>query len=318
MNLSTQPRSHSASVAGTGASNSANVNPRVTCIVLNWNGWQDTVDCLEVLNVSTYSNISVLVVDNGSTDDSVSRIRNAHPGVAIIETRRNLGFAGGNNAGIRHALAQGAEYVWLLNNDTTPAPDALSALVAKATSDSGLGAVASVSYYADTPSEVEAWGGAHVNLWCGFGRNSTQPRPDEWFHSLNGTSLLISKAALEDAGLLDEGFFLYWEDTEFCLRLRKRGWRLGAAPDSAIIHKVSASTGNNKIVLDRYQTASGLRLLKLHSPAPVFACVLFLSLRFGKRLLGLEFNRCRSVWRGVQDYRETLPVSPQIRECPRV
>jgi GT2 family glycosyltransferase len=318
MNRSTQPQSPSASFAGTDARNLPNVNARVTCIVLNWNGWRDTVDCLEVLRESTYSNMETMVVDNGSTDDSVSRIRDAHPRVAIIETHRNLGFAGGNNAGIRHALAQGAEYVWLLNNDTTPAPDALSALVAKATSDSRLGAVASVSYYADSPSRVEAWAGAHVNLWYGSGRNSTQPRPDEWFHSLNGTSILISKAALEDAGLLDEGFFLYWEDTEFCLRLRKRGWRLGAAQDSKVLHKVSASTGGNKIILDRYQTASGLRLLKLHSPSPAFACVLFLSLRFGKRLLGLEFNRCRSVWRGVQDYREMLPVSPQIRECPRV
>lgn len=313
MNRLTQPRSDSASFAGPGASGAANVNPKVTCIVLNWNGWQDTIDCLEVLDVSTYSNMTVLVVDNGSTDNSVSRIRDAHPGVAVIETHRNLGFAGGNNAGIRHALAHGAEYVWLLNNDTTAAPDALSALVAKATSDCRLGAVASVSYYADSPSRVEAWAGAHVNLWCGAGRNSTRPRPDEWFHSLNGTSLLISKAALEDAGLLDEGFFLYWEDTEFCLRLRKRGWRLGAAGDSNILHRVNASTGGNKILLDRYQTASGLRLLKLHSPAPAFACVLFLTLRFAKRLLGLQFDRCRSVWRGIQDYREMLPVSPRIR-----
>jgi GT2 family glycosyltransferase len=257
--------------------------------------------------------MSILVVDNASTDDSVARIREAHPRAVMIETNRNLGFAGGNNAGIRYALNQGADYVWLLNNDTTPAPDALSALVAKAASDSRLGAVASVTYYASSPSRVEAWGGSHVNLWCGFGRNTTEPRPDAWFHSLNGTSLLIPRTALQDAGLLDEGFFLYWEDTEFCFRLRKKGWRLAAAPDSNVLHKVSASTGGNKLILDRYQTASGLRLLQLHSPAPTFASAMFLSIRFAKRLLGLQFDRCKSVWRGIQDYRKMLPLSPQIR-----
>lgn len=285
----------------------------MNCIVLNWNGWQDTVECLIALKESTYPNQNVIVVDNGSTNDSVARIRTAHPDILLIESEKNLGFAGGNNIGIRHALAHGADFIWLLNNDTKPASNALSALVAAALTNNKIGAVASVCYHADSPSSVQAWAGARVNLWIGYGRNSTKPRSDDWFDSLNGTSMLISRAALEDAGLLDEGFFLYWEDTEFCLRLRKKGWCLAAAPDSNVLHKVNASTGGNKLALDRYQTASGLRLLRLHSPAPRLASLAFLLIRFARRLAQLQFDRCRSVWAGIQDYRHMRPISPKIR-----
>ncbi len=287
--------------------------PPVTCVILNWNGWRDTLECLEALKRSTYSNLSIVVVDNGSANDSVARIKSSRPDILLLENGQNLGFAGGNNIGIRHAIVHGAEYVWLLNNDTWPASDALTGLVAKAITDDRIGAVGSVCYFADAPSKVEAWGGARVNLWIAYGRNSTEPRKDDWFHSLNGTSILVSVAALKDAGLLDEGFFLYWEDTEFCLRLRKRGWRIAVAPDSRIEHKVHGSTAGDRIKLDRYQTASGLRLLKLHSPAPRFASILFLTIRFARRLARLQFERCRSVWDGIQDYREMLPLSPRRR-----
>lgn len=291
---------------------SVNAEPQVTCIILNWNGWRDTIECLDALKRCTYAQLSIIVVDNGSTDDSVARIRAAHPEIVILESRSNIGFAGGNNIGIRHALAHGAEYVWLLNNDTKPDPDALSALIAKAASDKRIGAVASICYYADEPSKVEAWGGAHVNLWIGYGRNSRQPREDNWFHALNGTSLLIASRALADAGLLDEVFFLYWEDTEFCLRLRKKGWRIAAAAGSHILHKVNASTGGNRVVLDRHQTASGLRLLRLHAPFPRLAMSLFLAIRLARRIVRFQFERCRSVVEGLREYRNKLSAPPKI------
>jgi len=287
--------------------------PNVTCIVLNWNGWRDTVECLKALKECRYRNLTIIVVDNGSTNDSVARIRAAHPDGLVLESGKNLGFAGGNNIGIRYAMAQGAEYVWLLNNDTEPAPDALSALVAKALIDRRIGAVASICYYADKPSTVQAWAGTRVNLWIGYARNSTEPHGDDWFHSLYGASMLIARPALQDAGLLDEGFFHYWEETEFCLRLRKKGWRLAAAPDSHVLHKVAASTGGNSLVLDRYFTASGLRVLRLHSVAPRLAMFLFLMGRFVRRILRFQFSRCRSVWEGIQDYRQSLPIAPKTR-----
>jgi GT2 family glycosyltransferase len=288
-----------------------NSYPKVSCIVLNWNGWPDTIECLDELKKCTYPGLTTIVVDNGSTDDSVARIKAAHSDVLLLNSGKNLGFAGGNNIGIRHALAHGADYVWLLNNDTKAAPDALSALVVKALTDKRIGAVASICYFADKPTAVQAWAGFRVNLWIGYGRLTIVPHEDDWFHSLNGTSMLVARTAMEDVGLLDEGFFLYWEDTEFCLRLRKKGWRTAAAPDSKVLHKVNASTGENKVILDRYQTASGLRLLHLHSPAPHLASFLFLVIRLARR--HFQLARCRSVWAGFQDYLRTLPVSPKIR-----
>jgi GT2 family glycosyltransferase len=287
--------------------------PQVYCIVLNWNGWADTMECVDALKECAYPNLRIVVVDNGSTNDSVSRIRAAFPDILLLQSTKNAGFAAGNNIGIRRALADGADYVWLLNNDTEPAPDALDALVQKMLAANTIGAVASICYFSGAPSTVQAWAGARVNMWIGYGRLSTSPRRDEWFDSLNGTSMLVSRRALEEVGLLDEGFFLYWEDTEFCLRLRKNGWKIAAAPDSHVLHKVNASTGGNKIVLDRYQTASGLRLLRLYSPAPHLAVFLFLTIRFTRRLLGLQFARCLSVWRGILDYHQTLPICRRIR-----
>lgn len=290
-----------------------NRTPHISCILLNWNGWQDTVECLDTLRQCTYPRLSILVVDNGSTNDSIARIRAAHPEVRLMASEKNLGFAGGNNIGIRCALAEGAEYIWLLNNDTQPAPDALSALVAKAATDERLGAVASVCYYADAPSTVQAWAGTRVNLWCGYARNSTVPQDDSWFHALYGASMLIAGKAFEEAGLLDEGFFHYWEETELCLRFRKMGWKLAAAPDSRVLHKVGASTGKGHPMLDRYFTASGLRILRLHSTVPHLAMPVFLAGRLLSRFFRLQFSRCGSVWKGMEDYRHTLPVTPKIR-----
>jgi len=287
--------------------------PQVWCVVLNWNNADDTIECLTALRSCTYRNLTVMLVDNGSTDDSVGRIKVAHPDILSLESGENLGFAGGNNLGIRYALAQGADFIWLLNNDTQPDPNALTALVAKAESDHRLGAVASICYYADAPSRVQAWAGSRVNLWIGYSGLSRVPRADDWFDSLNAASMLISRAALEHVGLLDEGFFLYWEDTEFCVRLRKHGWRIAAAPDSRVLHKVSASTRGNKNWTDRLETASELRMLRLHSPAPTLASFIFLCIRFTRRLLRLEFSRCRSVWQGIQEYQQKHTGAPQIR-----
>lgn len=283
--------------------------PRVSCVVLNWNGWADTIECLGALKQCCYPNLTIIVVDNGSTDDSVFKIKSGYPEILVLETGRNLGFSGGNNVGIRHAIVHGTDYVWLLNNDARPAPDALTALMAKALSNRSIGAVASICYFADEPSRVQAWAGSRINLWIGYGRLCTEPHADDWFHSLNGTSMLVRRTAMENVGLLDEGFFLYWEDTEFCLRLRRNGWRIAAAPNSCVLHKVNASTGGSKIVLDRYQTASGLRFLRLCSPTPNLSQFLYLVIRLSRRLLRLEFARCGAVWAGFRDHCRIIPVS---------
>jgi GT2 family glycosyltransferase len=124
---------------------------------------------LSSLEFLDYPDYKVIVVDNGSTDNSVAEIRKAHPQITLLETGRNLGFAGGNNVGIRYALEQGADYVWLLNNDTKADPHALTAMVEVAESDPRIGAVGSVLYYMDEPERVQAWGGVFPGtLRCRF------------------------------------------------------------------------------------------------------------------------------------------------------
>jgi GT2 family glycosyltransferase len=109
--------------------------PLVHVILLNYRGWQHTIACVTSLRGLTYTNVAIVVVDNASPDGSEAHIRDACPDVTVIQSGANLGFAGGNNVGIRHALEQGAEYVWLLNNDTLVDPDALGALVRHAQAD---------------------------------------------------------------------------------------------------------------------------------------------------------------------------------------
>ena len=115
--------------------------PNVYIVVVNWNGWQHTVRCLDSLRKLEYPNYRVVTIDNGSTDGSAERIRAAHPDVELVESGRNLGFGGGSNIGIKLALDRGADYVWVLNNDIEVEPDTLTSLIAVARSRPGIGVV---------------------------------------------------------------------------------------------------------------------------------------------------------------------------------
>lgn len=137
---------------------------RVDVVVLNWNGWQDTIACLASLQRQDYPHFNLLVVDNGSTDGSVGQIKQAMPAVELLQTGANLGFGGGCNAGIQLAMARGADYVWLINSDATVDPGALSALVRMADQNPMLGAVGSVLYEANQHDQIQLWGGGTVNL----------------------------------------------------------------------------------------------------------------------------------------------------------
>lgn len=276
--------------------------PSVACIVLNWNGWKDTIKCLDALARVDYPNLQVIVVDNCSSDDSVTRIREAHPERLLLTTASNLGFGGGNNVGLRHALEQQFDYIWLLNNDTEPQRDALRHLVQKAGSNIQFGAIGSILRYADSPGTVQAWGGGRVNCLIGHSTHATGPREDTWFDYLTAASMLLPRAALEDVGLFDENFFLYWEDTDLCFRLRSNGWKLGVAASSTVLHKENGSTGGNRRIVDRYSTASGVRFLLKHSSIPWLSIALFISSRIGRRVVEGRFAHIRDVTGGIRDY----------------
>jgi GT2 family glycosyltransferase len=215
--------------------------------VLNWNGREDTLRCLDAL-AAVRGEFATVVADNGSTDGSVEAIRAAHPHVDVIENGENLGFSGGNNAAIRHALAGGAEWVVLVNNDAEPDPGMLEALQAAAARHPRAGVLAGKLLSED--GRVQ-WAGQRVALLTGYsGRPRGHGRPDGFAYSVEGRTdravgalMAVSRAAIDGAGLLDEGLFAYVEDVDWSLRIRAAGFECIFAPAARAVHRVSASTG---------------------------------------------------------------------------
>ncbi len=215
-----------------------NVTVSTTCVVLlNHNGWRDTLPCLFALRELEGQHPQVIVVDNGSEDGSVDRIREAEPGCTLLIAGQNLGFAAGANLGIERALAAGADFVWLLNNDTVPGPNSLSALLQAMASDPSLGMVGSNLRYAHDPAMPQALGGGYIRWWLGVPQAVRRQRQLSKLEYVNGASMLVRAAVFEEVGLFDECFFLYWEDVDLCRRAQHAGWRLGAALDSVVLHK---------------------------------------------------------------------------------
>ncbi len=271
---------------------------RVAVVVLNWNRWQDTVACLASLQLQDYPNFYLLVVDNGSTDDSVAHLKNAVPAVELLQNGFNLGFGGGCNVGIRKALADGADYVWLINSDATVDPHALSALVKVAEQNLLLGSVGSVVYEVDAPDQIQLWGGGRVRLWSGRSRHQLSPGPLDF---ISGASVLLRRAALEDVGLFDQStFFMYWEDTDLGFRLRRAGWQLAVAHDSRVWHKQSASLGKGSHLLDEYFARSGVRFLRRYAPVPFVSIAFMLGSMLTKRVLMGKLRRAGAVVKGFR------------------
>jgi len=274
------------------------LRPKVHIVLLNWNSWSETSVCLPSVQSLDYENRKVIVVDNGSTDDSVGRIQEGFPWVEVILAGKNLGFPRGCNVGIRRALADGADYVWLLNNDATVDPGALDALVDKAESDPRIGAVGSAIYCMEEPTQLQAWGGGYVNFWMGRARQFLKPVADDKIQYITGASLLIPRRALETVGLLDEGIFLYWDDPEYCWRLRNTGWKLAVAAQSKVWHKGMSAYGSKNPRLDTFYNASAARFFTRYSPTPLLSVWVGVSLRIAKRLMGGDWRRARATWIG--------------------
>jgi GT2 family glycosyltransferase len=239
---------------------------RVAVVVLNWNGWRDTLLCVESLRRQTVRPTWIVVVDNASTDDSGARLRQLGSDVTFLQSGGNLGFAGGNNVGIRWALAQGADAVWLLNNDATADIGALEALLATWRNRPNAGAIGTLIYEMARPNVLQCWGGGWINLWTGRAREFSYRVDEEGIDYVSGCSLFLPRKAVERGGLLDEGFFMYFEDAELSLRYRKAGFSLAVAEGALVFHKGGASSAPGRAQL-AWRTQSLLRILKLHAPS---------------------------------------------------
>jgi len=230
---------------GTVEENVACRPPKVAVLVLNWNGRQVLGDCLRSTFALHYPNLEVIVVDNDSKDDSVKMVRELFPQCLLFQNQANLGFAAGNNSGIRLALDRGNDYVLILNNDTVIDENSLSALVERAESDRAIAAVHPKIYFSQ-PEDHIWFGGGRFSYWKG--RNaiigykhqdcSVCNVPKE-MGFLSGCALLVSRDAWQKVGGFDESLFFASEDVDWCLRARQAGYKLFYEPRAVIWHRES-------------------------------------------------------------------------------
>lgn len=229
-------------------------SPKVSIIVLSWNGLEDTAECLESLRALRYPNYEVIVVDNGSDDGSPQMVRHRFPEVSLIETGVNLGFVQGNNVGMSHALRNGAEYLFLLNNDTRVEADCVSELVRAAESDPSIGVVGPLMHRVFKPHITDM--GGDFNFWTGEVRL-------RWFNGESGEvdtrqidyvwgcGFFVKAQTVREIGLFDPRYVAYYEDAAFCMRARSRGYRTVVAPKARIWHKIGRS-GEKRFLWQSY------------------------------------------------------------------
>ena len=280
--------------------------PSVHAVILNWNDWERAAEAVRTTLGSAYPSLDVTLVDNGSTDGSEARLREAFPHLNILQTGRNLGFAGGINVGIHHAIEKGADFVWLLTNDLHPAPAALMRLVERAQADPRIGAVGGVIADGARPGKIHIWGGGWINLWSGFYGQHRAPVPARKIDYLTGGGLLLRGDALREVGLLDGRFFLYWEDVDISFRLRRAGWKLAVAPAAVVYHL--AASESNRLARTRFSTISGIRFFLRYSPAPGIPLVIGQASRLLSRAIALNFSEAKEILRALwQEARGSVP-----------
>jgi len=220
----------------------------VNLFVLNWNGRDLTLDCLSSLEKITYPNVKVYIIDNGSSDNSVTAIRNQFPDYEIIGLPENYGFARGNNAGFE-LVKQKADYTIFLNNDTIVDPNFVEPLINAMESNSTVKQSTPKIFYADNLDYI--WfGGGKVSLWAGWIRHLGIRQKDSMQFSFNrnvdyatGCCVCMRTVDFESIGMFDESFLMYGEDVDLSLRFRKQGGQILFVPESKIWHKVSSSIG---------------------------------------------------------------------------
>jgi GT2 family glycosyltransferase len=220
----------------------------VVCVVLNWRRPEDTVACIQSLLLSVYDNLRIVVVDNGSNDGSAALIEKTFSHIdnlEVISLQENVGFSAGNNVGIRHALGMGADFVWILNNDTVVHREALTNLVKVLEDNPKAGAVGATLFHMDRPNVVQG-GAGDISVVTGFSRGHHGVTANGEVDYLCGASLVLRREAIEEVGLVDEGYFLYWEDSDLSLRLGVAGWQLFISDAAVVWHQESMNFVYNR------------------------------------------------------------------------
>lgn len=254
---------------------------KVSIVIVNWNGWKDTVECLksiESLSLPRNIELDVIIVDNGSTNDSVSQIKkHLKKNVELLEANMNLGFAGGNNKGIERALQNKSDYVMILNNDTILDQKIVTELVTCMEKYPDAGALSPKMYFAkgfefhkdrytkNDLGKVIWYAGGDIDWKNVYGSNHGVDEVDNGQFSTvtetsfgSGACLFLRVSALKKVGVFDEKYFLYLEDTDLSLRLREAGYKIYMVPTAVLWHKVSQSSAIGSQLNDYFITRNRL------------------------------------------------------------
>ena len=230
---------------------------KVSIITVNYNQLQLTLDLLKSLEDQSYSNVEIYVVDNASEEDPTKKINDAFPKVKVIRSEVNLGFAGGNNLAIEKALG---DYLFFVNNDTEIPDGTLFNLVSRFENNSQAGVISPLIYYYDQPSKIQYAGYTPLNKYTcrneaiGFGTElqmSNQLVKTEYAH---GAAMMVSKKAILEVGMMDENYFLYYEELDWVERIRRYGFEVYVDHSSHILHKESMTIGKASPLKIYFQT----------------------------------------------------------------
>lgn len=251
--------------------------PLLFVIVLDNNNSEDTNACLSSLIKSDYKHFRIILLKNASAIDSIEAIHLENAHIQIISLRENLGYAGNNNIGIKAAVEQGAEWVFILNNDTVLDPSCLSSLIEAGEHNSAIGIIGPMVYHFNEPAVIQSAGGMLGKYWrsihegmneCDRGQFKSV-RQVEW---ISGCAILVRRALIEQIGVLDPDYFLYWEELEWCIRARRAGWKVFHVPQAKLWHKGVKRDYQPKPYVTYYSTRNHLYTLAKHR-APIVAWI---------------------------------------------
>ena len=284
--------------------------PNVGIVISNYNGWQDTVRCLESLEKQTYTDFEILLLDDASTNDSVQQLQqHLTPRTVFLPQAANSGFAAVNNVGMRRALADGCNWVLLLNNDTVAAPDFLETLLR----ETPAGTVSCPKMlFLDPPDEIWFAGGeldratGKVRHLGGHAKDGPAFAEKKQVRFITFCCVLLPRSVIEAVGFLDETLFMYCEDVDYCIRLADAGVPLWFLPDAKIWHKAGGSAGGMLSVY--YITRNTLYLTcKGKTPVEIRLRTLLPLLTGAARyaltkVLGRKKGRSYGAYRGALDF----------------
>ncbi len=288
------------------------MNPKIVLIILNWNMPEDTVECVESCLEIDYDNFEILIVDNGSKDDSVRRFRERFTRLEVIANAENLGYAGGNNVGMKRALEKGAEFVLLLNNDTTVDPAIVRELAAAARRHPEAGLLAPKVLYYDDRAVINSLG-TSIDWFRHRPLLGECNRPDRgaWPETIErdilvGCGLMVRRALIDKVGMIDEAFFIFHEEADWCFRSLRAGFKNLVVPSAVMYHKASKTMKHFSALTHYYSARNFLRLARKNArPADrlkVAAGLSFLAARNAARYLGGDRHLPRAFFMGVYDY----------------